>query len=151
MDEENELAKFKGILIAGVLFLISGWYSYRELRFAVWGRTAEAQVTKTFETREMRSRTRSRRKLAVEYTFTDQGGTQHNERDDVPISWQPLPANVVTVQYIPGVKGASRLRGNSHMFLVWLFCGSICWMGYALYQLYREAQDPYGKVIRSRR
>jgi hypothetical protein len=122
MDQDEELAKFKWILIAAIAFLVSSYFSYRELKYAVWGATAEATVTRAAETTEMGRRGRRRPMLVVEYTFSDGSTGQRSERDRVPIDW-PVPEGTVTVQYLPGVAGASRLAGHSNKFAVWMASG----------------------------
>ncbi|MFK7778754.1 MAG: hypothetical protein QM501_11670 [Gimesia sp.] len=135
-DEEEELAKLKWILIAGIAFLVTGYLSFQELKFAVWGTTAEANVTRTFETRA----SRRSRLLAVEYTFTDKEGKHHSERDDVPIDW-PTPGPKVNIQYMPGVEDSSRLEGHSSKIAVWIFFGCCVWLGYSGFQLYQLASE----------
>ena len=54
MDQDDEIRKFKMILVAGVAFLFSAYFSWQELKFALWGESAEARVTRTFETAERR-------------------------------------------------------------------------------------------------
>lgn len=139
MDHDEEFQKFKWILFAGVAFVVSAFVSWKELRFAVWSATAEATVTGTFEVRGGR---RSSPKTAVEYTFTDEVGTQRSERDDIPISW-PAPLDVVIVQYFPGVEDSSRIKGNSNPVAVVFFVCCSGWLGFSLFKLYREAQDPH--------
>ena len=137
MDEEEELAKLKWILFAGIAFLLSGYFSFQELKFAVWGTTAQAEVTNTFETRNSR---RGGSLLAVEYTFTDKEGKHYSERDDVPSSW-PSPGPKVTIQYLPGVEDCSRLEGHSSKVAVWVFFGCCAWLAYSGYQLYQLASE----------
>lgn len=138
MDQDEELAKFKWLLIAVIIFLGSGYFSYKELKFAVWGATAEARVSETFATRNS-SRRRSRPLLAVKYSFTDEDGNQFSERDDVPIDW-PVSENM-TVQYLPGVEDSSRLLGHSSWLAVCVFLASLGLLGFAGYGLYKEATE----------
>ncbi|MCA9018312.1 MAG: hypothetical protein KDA77_23525, partial [Planctomycetaceae bacterium] len=135
MDQDEELAKLKWILAAGVAFLVTGYLSFQELKYAVWGTTTEATVTRTFET-STGSRRRSKMLLAVEYTFTDKEGQSHNERDDVPIDW-PTPGPKVNIQYLPGVEDSSRLEGHSSKVAVWMFLGCCVLLGFAGFKLYQ--------------
>lgn len=138
MDQDEDLAQLKWILIAGIAFLFSAFFAFQELKYFVWGTTAEATVTNTFETRERR-----RNLLAVEYTFTDKEGQHHSERDDVPSDW-PTPGPKVTIQYMPGVEDSSRLEGHSRTGAVWVFfvcCGLLVFAGFKLYQIASDAID----------
>lgn len=150
MDEEDELRQFKRIMIAVVCFLISAYFSYQELKYAVWGTMAEATVTRTFETADMGRRGRRQPRLAVEYTFTDVRTGPRSERDDVSIDWS-VPQGTVDVQYLPGVPDSSRLKGNSSQIAVWIFFACLAWLGYSGYQLYREANSPIPTNRRRRR
>lgn len=145
MDQDEELAKLKWILAAVVAFLVTGYLSFQELKYAVWGTTAEATVTRTFETRERR-----RNLLAVEYTFTDTEGTSHSERDDVPSDW-PTPGPKVTIQYMPGVEDSSRLEGHSSKVAVWMFLGCCLLLAFAGFKLYQMASDAVDGPPRRRR
>lgn len=140
MDHDLELARFKWILIAGIAFLFSAYLSYKELKFAVWGETAEATVT---DTHEVRGGRRSSPKLAVEYTFTDESGAHHSERDDVSINSAISTNDLLTVQYLPGVDDSSRIEGNSNRFAVVIFLGSLAWLAFSFFKLYRDAQNPH--------
>lgn len=138
MDEEEELKKLKWLVVALVVFLISTYYSWQELKFVVWGQTAQANVTNTFETSS--GGRRSAPLLAVEYTFTDSATGARSERDDVPVDW-PLSENTVTVQYLPGVVDSSRLHGHSRQSAVLIFVACAAWLGYQGFKLYREASQ----------
>lgn len=138
MDEEEELKKFKWLLVAVIVFLISTYYSWQELKFLAWGETAQATVTNTFETSS--GSRRSQPLLAVEYSFTDSATGPRSERDDVPVDW-PLPEGPITVQYLPGVADSSRLEGRSSRAAVIIFLACVCWLGYNGLKLYREASE----------
>lgn len=150
MDEQEELAKLKWILFAGIAFLISGYYSYQELKYTVWSSTAEANVTRTYTSTKWTGGGRGRRRwgrrrefLAVEYTFTDQDGKQHSERDGISIH-SPAPGPKVNVQYFSGVENSSRIEGHSSKVAVWVFlgcCALLVFAGFKLYQMASEAVD----------
>lgn len=143
--DDDELAKFKRslLLLSGCAFLSSAFYFYQELKFTVWGATAEATVTRTFETKERR-----RQLLAVEYKFRDEDGKRYSERDDVPIDW-PVPVDVVTVEYLPGVDDSSRLEGHSSSAAVWIFLACTAWLAFSGYKIYKDASEAvHGKKRR---
>lgn len=146
MQADEEVQKFKGILFAFIVFLISTAYSWWELKFLIWGRTAQASISRAYETRSTSRRGRPR--LAVEYTFVDVQTGSRDERDDVRIDWE-LTGDQVLVQYLPGVANSSRLVGNSNQIAVWIFFVCVAWLAYQGVSLYREATEPIQK-IRSR-
>jgi len=138
MDQDEEITKFKQILIAGLTFAISTVFSYRELKYTLWSKTADAMVTRKFDTAESTGR-RRKELIAVEYQFTETDGTTRMDRDRVAIDF-PLPQTpTVTVQYLPAVKDSSRLLGISRSYFVWAFIGSFAWLITAGVNLWREA------------
>lgn len=153
MDENSEALRFKGMLVAGVLFLFSAYFSYQELRYAIWGQSAEARITSISpyrSTRGLRRRTRQ----AVRYSFVDEQGQTRDERDDVRSTWQPS-GETVTVAYIPGVADASRLASNTRWYAVWLFLICVAWLAYQFVAVIREANRPIAssrpKAVRATR
>ena len=143
MDHREEVAKFKWLLFAGIAFLLSAYFSWHELKYAVWGATAEATIVRTFETTEAGRRGTRRHIRIVEYNFANEDGARRRERDDVSLDWT-VPDDKVTVQYLPGVEGSSRIKGNSNMLAVWIFLGCLAWLGFAGYRLYRQAGKAVG-------
>ena len=140
MDQDNELARFKWLLFAGIMFLISGYYSISELRFAVSGKTIEASLTQVKQT--MSTGRRSRPRLSFEYQFAEADGKTRSERDVVSVDWPAPTAGTVTIQYIPGVANASRLLGHSNMVWVYVFMGCSVAMAVSIYLLCRAANEP---------
>lgn len=115
-------------------FLMLAW-STQVLKYFIWGVSTEANVTKTFP-----DRIRREDRLVVEYTFIDKDGKQCNESDDVPTDWM-VPGPKVMIEYLPGVKESSRLKGNSELFLdlgMALVPGLIA--GFSGYELYKLLQ-----------
>jgi hypothetical protein len=142
VDEERELAGCKTVLAISALFLFSTYYSWHEFRYMLWGDTAEAQVTRTFETEEFRRRGRRVKRLAVEYSFTDSSNQQtRNERDDVGLDW-PIDGETVLVQYIPGEPDASRLSGHRSLLSVLFFFGCLIAVAAFVYKMHREVNSP---------
>jgi hypothetical protein len=139
MDQDQELARFKWIFFAGMTFLVSAYWSFGELKFAIRGKTAEAKITGTHKSAGMRRYGRSNPMLAVEYQFTEVDGTPRSERDDVPAGWPLPPSGNATVQYLPGVSDSSRLLGHSQKTAVYVFLGCTGWLGFSCFKLWREA------------
>ncbi len=150
MDEEHEIAKLKWLFFAGVAFLITGYLSYKEMKYAIRGKSAEATITRTFETTSVGRRGKPRKYLVVEYSFIDDDGKHQNDSDDVALDW-PVPEQSVTVEYLPGVERSSRIEGHSNMFAVWMFLGSCALLLFAGVKLYLMAREAvHGKPRRRR-
>jgi len=131
-DRVNEQVRLRVLLVIIVLFLASGFASFNEFRYFIWGRTTRAVVV---------AQSDSDRKgdvlIVIKYALLDQDDNIRIESDSVMKAWQetltdsfkpvnpssPL-ANVrsnkgvtVPVQYIPGSAGSSRLIGNNDKWL----------------------------------
>jgi hypothetical protein len=148
MDQEAEMAKLKWLLIAGIGFLISGYFSLHELRYVMFAKTAQANVTQVREKQVTGRRGRTRTVLVVDYRFTDATGTTRSENDSLPSDWSGAVSGTVGVQYIPGVENASRIEGQFNYFAVGGFLVCCAGLAFGLYKLVRLANDPpktYGK------
>jgi hypothetical protein len=82
MDQENEIARGKWLLLGAGLFLVSGCISYDEIAYFVNGQDAEATITKVYE-----SRSRWGTSLTVEYTFSEPDGTPRKGMNAAPRDW----------------------------------------------------------------
>ncbi|MEX0704804.1 MAG: DUF3592 domain-containing protein [Planctomycetales bacterium] len=154
MDEEAELARFKWLLISGVAFLISAFFAWSELQYALRSRTVEAELVEVRETYTVGRRGRRVPKLEVEYRFTEEDGALRLERDDVSTDW-PLPeADTVAVQYFPGAPGESRLAGHRNWIALVVFFGTLAVVAVAGWKLWREARaaiEQSNRFTRNRR
>lgn len=105
-------------LVLCALLAVSSVAIYVDLEYVIYGVEAEATITK------VDSGGKGRR---VEYRFTEADGTARVERDAIDAGWTAPPNGTVTIQYIPGQPGHSRLsRYIGHWFPYALFVGSAC-------------------------
>lgn len=138
MDIDEETKRFKRMLITALVFLISTYFAYRELKYCVWGKTIDAHVIRKYESNQYSRRSR-RPMLVVQYSFND-AGTTRTEGDQVPFDWK-LPDNgTAIVQYLPGQPYASRLDGHRNLFSVWVFFGSLLVAALYIFSLLRQAR-----------
>ncbi|VTR99376.1 DUF3592 domain-containing protein [Tuwongella immobilis] len=146
-DADNELTRAKWLLGAVALFLVSSCLSWGEVAYLLWGRDAQATITKAFTSSAIRSRTV---RLTVEYEFTEPDGTRRGGTVDLSPDW-PVPASgKVAVRYMPGENGRSRLSGHVHWLGLTLFGLSVGAMGIFAYQMHREANEPARGTRRKR-
>jgi hypothetical protein len=99
VDNDNELARAKLLLISGIVFLVSCYVAYVELIYLVRGREIEADVTQVQEV-VTRRRFRERRSLAVDYRFTEPDGTARTGSDNTGTDWQRTPK--ILIQCLTG-------------------------------------------------
>ena len=141
MDQEQELRKFKWLMGGAVVFFISAFYAYGELKYLVLGKTAEARVTRTLKFKDARLKGPGVEMLAVEYQFVEASGTPRGERDNVALDW-PIPENgVISVQYLTGVANSSRLVGNRNLFSVFVFIAALGGVIFFVVKLWRDASE----------
>jgi hypothetical protein len=139
MDPDEEKRKFKRMLIIGIVFLMSAYFSWRELRYLAFGSTTDAKVIRVSEFIEHQSRGRDEKKLAIEYEFPDKDGAVRREKDHVSPEDAPPPAPTVQVQYISGSK-LSRLPVNSQRWWLVVFFGSLGLAGFYVWRVVREGR-----------
>jgi len=127
-------------LVFGVAFLISACFTLGEARYWAFGRTADASVIRANPPDETDDA------FLIRYSFTDaKTGNHREEVDAVPSHWGP-PPETLTVQYIPGRTGASRVAGHHNWLALGFFAltslgllGGLTW----LYRDARRAFEPY--------
>lgn len=142
MDSDSELARAKWLLIAGAIFLVSGCVSWGEVVYLLFGRDAQADVTKAYEvTRRGRFGVGGRTRLTVEYSFSEPDGTRRTGTDTVPTDWFDQPGGKVEVRYTAGANGSSRLAGHVNWVGLGFFGLSVGLLGFFGFRLWREASD----------
>lgn len=139
MDMDVEFRRLKWLLIGGLVFVVSAFFSWREIRYAVTGKTADAKLVRAYETIERGRRGRETQKIAVEYQFPDAGG-QRKETDTLSIDEAVPTGPTVAVEYLSGSAGSSRLAGNGQKFWLFVFFGSLAFAGFKVFQIVREGK-----------
>lgn len=98
MDTDAETKRFKWLLMAGMLFVVSAFFSWSELKYALFGKQVEARLVKVVDTTDPGRRGRA--VMAVHYEFADPDGTTRNETDRLPTTWDRPSGQTIPVQYI---------------------------------------------------
>jgi hypothetical protein len=137
-----QAAKMYLFIGALLVFLVSGYYSFNEARYLIFGKTTSAVLMEGAGSLgtllDMPAGRRGRREVvvSVKYAFKDTDGTVRAESDRVSPDWHdehrtdfvpiaPSHENAtitgnngtaIAVEFIPGTLGSSRLRGNGHLF-----------------------------------
>ena len=135
--DDDDAKKLKLMLVVSILFISSAIFSWTELKYVLFGRTADAIVTRVQPTSEYAGRGRSRRMLAVEYQFTEPGGEVRRESDRVNPDWPLADDRTAAVQYIAGKPEWSRLKGHNRMFSVYIFLACLVAMAIGAVQFWR--------------
>ena len=140
MRIEAEKSKLIRCLIIGALFVVSGFVSCTEIKYAIWGRTSEATILRTFKFTQYRGRPwPSVPKLGVEYEFREADGTVRKESVSRARDW-PIPADKkITIDYLPGVWRASRLSGEWNYIAVTFFAISFGVLAFFVVRTWRAA------------
>jgi hypothetical protein len=144
MDQDDELKRFKWLLFAGLLFLITGYFSYKELKYAIWGHSVDAQVT------EIKKWVRTSRRsespmIDLTYSYKEADGTGRSGMDSVNESWVQGDLTTVRIQYFAGVEGSSRIKASERLMPVYVFLAAVLWLAYSIFKLVREANTPIAR------
>jgi hypothetical protein len=132
MDPDLEMRRLKRLGGVGLIFLVSAYFSWTELKFLLRGQTADATVTGITEYRKYNS---------IQYQFKDSTGAWRKENDQVPRSWaEPELGTTLKVQYFDA-PDSSRLAGHSNKVAVYLFIACCLLLGFLIFQLLREARS----------
>jgi hypothetical protein len=113
------------LCVAFVLaWLISAGFTLREVRYWVFGRTIDASVVRVHPPVADED---SEGVFEIRYSFVDPSSNDvREEADSVPASWGPPPPGL-TVQYIAGRPGTSRILGNRSNVAIGIFAiTSVC-------------------------
>lgn len=87
-------------------------FGFWQSSYLIFGKTAIAKVT--HKATELRStRTGSFQVVVLEYSFQTPGGDYRSGNDTLPATWQPATDGSVTVEYLPLVRLASRVKDSS--------------------------------------
>ena len=140
MDMDNEMARLKWLLVAGLIFVVSAFFYWRELKYAVVGKRTDAWLVRVYETTESGRRGRRVEKLVVEYQFKESVGATRKESDTIAIDADRPAGPTVAVQYLNGSPGSSRLAGNTRQWWLFVFFGSLAFAGFKVFQIVRESK-----------
>lgn len=139
--DNDDFRKFRAVMIAGLLFLISCWKMIGETKYLLRGKRAEATIDSA-EAKETSSRRSGRRTvLKVGFHYTDESTgqpAQGNLTVDPDLKW--TPGRTFSVQYLPGTAGSAR-EGVEYL-MVTIFFASLIWVSWSLYSMHREANAP---------
>ncbi|HPF39317.1 MAG TPA: hypothetical protein P5081_01135 [Phycisphaerae bacterium] len=118
-DEESGRLGLWAFLV--ILFLLSGWLSCRELKYAAWGRSANADVVRVNKYIDRRKYEFDEIPMAdVRYQWTDADDGQR--KDGVLLRAEDAPAegDIIAIEYLPGVKD-SRMTGDRNAWAIAFF------------------------------
>ena len=133
----SEMFQMRAMLGIAILFFVSLFFAFGEMRYYVFGKTVDAEIVQVQRLLEPRRRGSSIPKLSVEYQFMDPDGRKRKETDMVPEEWGISRADgVVAVQYIPGTE-SSRLVGHTNTFWVYVFLVFLGLMGFAGWRFWK--------------
>lgn len=128
------------VLVFGGL-LLGDVFAWRDLSYSVRGRTVDAVVTKS-QVEKYPGLRRPIPKRVVRYSFRDHVGIERDGIDHVPPNTDVPLGEMVTVQYLPGRRGASRLVQPPRWWAVVCLAGTLVvpvlfWM-----RMHRAAHAP---------
>lgn len=141
MDVEAE--RFQAFLwIAAVVAIcVSGYYTVRDARYFLTGKTAVGHVTNVRETIDMSSR-RPRRMLRADYEFADAAGNTLAAHEQLPLGFPIAIDEQVSLEYLPDISNSARLTGRQNWLAIIVFVGSLLAIAGGLAWLIHESNRP---------
>ena len=139
MDADAELRKFKWLMLAAVLFCVSGCYSLAELNYLVRGETTEGRITEVLDTTRGRRRTPVR---LVKFAYAEADGTRRSQDEVFAPDWRPPSDGALPVRYVPGSEYSGEIVGTARRWPLYVFGGSLALIAYFLWRLSKEANGP---------
>lgn len=121
---KNESFKASIFVVGVILFIGSGIVSFNELRYKFWGKTTTARIVSTRPVTSPRTRYgRSRKWMAVKYTWKDEARHERTDSSRMHELWQTPEDGTIRIDYRPYAK-SSRPCGNANKVALVLFFGS---------------------------
>ncbi len=143
----GEGIKLRFAIAMVVLFLISGWYAFQELRYAIFGRTVEATVTGVEHRRERVYRRRGRHTTRDVTDITVQFPAPDNTPRMGELTQSGVsavqPQQKLMIQYLPGDADMVRLSGQQNWLSIVFFLGGLTAMIGTVVWVGMEANRPY--------
>lgn len=150
MDLEEETSKFKGLLIVGVLFVVSGFWSCQEFKYLVRGTPADATVRQVSKQRIPFDK-RHREEWLIEFSYSDKAGQRLVERETLPeAELPPADGQTLAIEYLPGADDSARFAGRRNYVAMAFFLGTLGVLAFFIIRLWREAAE-YGRESARRR
>lgn len=119
-DDEisDDSARLAVWIVLFLIFIVSAWFSWREVKYAVWGRTAQAEVFRIRKYQDNRDRHPRDTPIAdVRYRWTDRNDGDRNDAMLVPLDSAPIVGEMIAIDYLPGEK-TSRLTGDRNLWAI---------------------------------
>lgn len=143
MDQDEELKRFKFIAIAGVIFLFSAWYSWKEFRYLISGAETRADIhdARIIEVSGRYGSKSSRLQFNLQYTEAD-GIGRSDKIETTNLDYELPPDGLLPIQYLPGQENSARIAGSVNWTSLVIFFGSLSWLTVMLLRLIKEANTP---------
>ncbi|WP_437187950.1 hypothetical protein SH668x_001365 [Planctomicrobium sp. SH668] len=137
------------MLFGMVFFLVSAVFTFSEVKYFIWGKTAECSIlgVEQVESTHRRGRIFSSPKQRVRYSFVDASGASRTGTDEVGLGFH-VPAGRGEVVYL---KNMSQLSGNSNVLMVCYFFGSLAFVIGTLISYGIEAKRPFKPTVSRRK
>lgn len=123
------------VVFATIVFLVSTVFTWQEIRFALWGRTAQGTIDEIEEVRRLRNSG-----WRVVYRFRDHQQQEIVIRDFVRLSWQPPAGQDVVVHYLSSDSKEARMAGMENRIAPLIVGGTLLFLFITLARYYREAR-----------
>ena len=140
--EFSERLRMRVFLAVTMAFLVSTYYCWKEFKYAIFGKQAQAQVISENAYGKQTDEGPKVSYIRVEYSFTDDKGNTQNAFDEVPprVSLPPIgvPGQTVKVQYMGTT---SRVAGHNNIVAPIIFFVTLAFVGWQGWKIWKEANQ----------
>jgi hypothetical protein len=155
LNIKEETNRAKWLLYVGVIYLFALIAMIEEFAYLFRGRYATAEIVNVDVFKHSRMGIPTGMTYDVKYGFQDHTGAARIESDEVgDLAPYLVKADEesarVHIQYTPTASGRSRLAGHRNWVFITIFVLGTGWMGWMIFQLVREMQQPIARSAHRR-
>ena len=145
IDIDDETATFKRMMQAGLILLMAMYLAWGDVKFWIWGTSAEATVTKIKESPFDSDR------AEVQFRYRDTDGRFVDTADTIPYETAESIGDTIQVDFLTGDPTSASLARKGHTSGLMMFSVCLLLIGWRVYPIWVEARDAANGVRRRRR
>ena len=142
IDIDEETQTFKRLLQAGVILLKAMYLAWGDVKFWLWGNTAQAIVVAVKESPFDSDR------AEVQFRYKDTNGKTVDRADTIPFEVAATVGETVQVDFLTGDPTSASLARKGHTSGLIMLLACLMLIGWRVYPVWVEARDAANGVRR---